>query len=31
MMEVCDITPEQIHINDVYKNSKEYAELMKQN
>lgn len=29
MMEVCNITPEQIHINDVYKNSKEYTSLMK--
>jgi hypothetical protein len=24
----CSVTPEEIHINDVYKNSKEYAELI---
>lgn len=28
MMDFCNITPEEIHINDVYRNTEEYAELM---
>lgn len=30
IMANCDVKPEDIHINDVYKNTKAYAELMKQ-
>lgn len=30
IMQTCDVKPEEIRINDVYKNTKEYAELIKQ-